>query len=453
MPTLIKNRATQLRDGYLDHTPKLQFILLSLCFPLWGAAASLNDILITQFRTIFDLSNLASAFVQTAFYGGYFVIAIPASRIIKRTSYKTGLMTGLAIYIIGCTLFFPASQAATYSVFLAALFAVAIGLSFLETSANTYSTMLGDRKRATLRLNISQTFLPFGSIAGVVLGKYLIFTDGEPLEAQLKNIPASEQAAFAAQELQRTLLPYKYIIIVLAIMFLLIAITEFPRSRPEKKTADEPKATLPDTLRYLAHNRLYREGIVAQFVYVGLQTAVWSFTIRVALNVDPSLNERDASNFMIFSFIAFFLGKLSANFLMARFGTERILMTYTALGTLSLVYVMVVPNITAAWAAVLASWLMGPCWATIYGRTLDAIEEKEHTETGGAILVMAIIGGAVVPVIQGFAADLFGSMELSFVVSAVCFVLIFIFFARYRKIALAHAAATDRSGEEAAASV
>src|SRR5699024_2216197 len=193
---LIKDRTAQLDSGYLDRTPILQFVLLSLCFPMWGAAASLNDVLITQFRTIFDLSNFASAFVQSAFYGGYFVVAIPASRVIRNWSYKSGILIGLATYIIGCTLFFPASTAGTYGVFLAALFAMAIGLSFLETSANTFSTMMGPQRFSTLRLNISQTVLPFGSIAGVVLGKYFIFTDGEPLEAQLAKIPAAEQAAF-----------------------------------------------------------------------------------------------------------------------------------------------------------------------------------------------------------------------------------------------------------------
>ena len=165
-----------------------QYILLSICFPMWGAAASLNDILITQFKSVFTLSDFASAFVQSAFYGGYFLIAIPSSRIIRRTSYKTGLLIGLVVYIVGCTLFFPASHVSTYSVFLAALFAIAVGLSFLETSANTYSSMIGPKRSSTLRLNISQTFTPLGFLAGAVLGKYLIFTGGESLHSRLASL-------------------------------------------------------------------------------------------------------------------------------------------------------------------------------------------------------------------------------------------------------------------------
>ncbi|MGC3777454.1 L-fucose:H+ symporter permease, partial [Escherichia coli] len=160
----------QMPDGYLNKTPLFQFILLSCLFPLWGCAAALNDILITQFKSVFSLSNFASALVQSAFYGGYFLIAIPASLVIKKTSYKVAILIGLTLYIGGCTLFFPASHMATYTMFLAAIFAIAIGLSFLETAANTYSSMIGPKAYATLRLNISQTFYPIGAASGILLG-------------------------------------------------------------------------------------------------------------------------------------------------------------------------------------------------------------------------------------------------------------------------------------------
>ena len=152
----------QYPDGYLSEMPGFQFSLLSLLFPLWAAAASLNDILITQFKSVFYLSDFASALVQSAFYGGYFLIAIPAALLIKKTSYKIAILSGLGFYIIGCTLFYPASNMATYSMFLVAIFVLAIGLSFLETSANTYSSLMGPRDKATLRLNISQTIYQIG---------------------------------------------------------------------------------------------------------------------------------------------------------------------------------------------------------------------------------------------------------------------------------------------------
>ena len=202
----------QMPDGYLNRTPIFQFILLSCLFPLWGAAASLNDILITQFKSVFTLSDFASALVQSAFYGGYFLIAIPASLVIKKTSYKVAILIGLTLYIIGCSMFYPASHMATYTMFLAAIFSIAIGLSFLETSANTYSSMLGHRDYATLRLNISQTFYPIGAISGILLGKYLIFQEGASLKEQLLTMSPDQAHEFKLSLLEHTLQPYKYLI-------------------------------------------------------------------------------------------------------------------------------------------------------------------------------------------------------------------------------------------------
>lgn len=423
----IKDSSRQLSDGYLSKTPLIQYLLVSICFPMWGAAASLNDILITQFKSIFELSDLASAFVQSAFYGGYFFLAIPASRIIGRWSYKSGILIGLTFYIVGCTMFFPASRMATYSVFLAALFAVAIGLSFLETSCNTYSTMLGPKRLATLRLNISQTFYPLGSIFGVLLGKFLIFTGGDPLKDQLGAVSGAEKQALAEELLQRTLGPYRVIIIILAVLLLLVALTQMPHGKPYRGTT-EVRAKLGETVRYLAHNARFRQGIVTEFFYVGMQTALWSFTIRLALTLDPNLSERSASDYMIWAYIAFFLGKVIANVLITRFSENHVLMGFTAFGVLTIIYVVTVPSLTAVYGCVLASGLFGPCWATIYASTLDAVTDKRHTETAGAVIVMSIVGGAVIPAIQGWVSDTTGSMQTSFLVDGVCFAIVFVYF-------------------------
>lgn len=426
---LIKDHTLQLRDGYLNRTPFFQFILLSICFPMWGMAVSMNDILITQFKAVFALSDLASAFVQSAFYGGYFLIAIPASRVIRRTSYKTGLLIGLSVYILGCLLFFPASRVATYTVFLAALFSIAVGLSFLETSANTYSSMIGDRKHATLRLNISQTFTSLGFLGGALMGKFLVFTDGAALHERVAHAhTVAEREAITAEALGRTLDPYRIIIIMLIVLVVLIAITQYPHSKPLRNDAEEAKAPIGETLAYLAKNRLFRAGIFTQFLYVGLQTSLWTFTIRLALNLDPALNERTAANYLIAAFISFFLGKTIANLLMTRMSENGILMAYSLLGVLCITYIVVVPSFTTVYAAVIASALLGPGWATIFARNLDLIEDKRYTETGGAIIIMSIIGGAAIPVVQGFLSDTTGSMRFSFIVNAFCFTAIFVFF-------------------------
>lgn len=425
----IKN-ITQLPDGYLSRTPLFQFILLSCLFPLWGCAAALNDILITQFKSVFELSNFASALVQSAFYGGYFLIALPASLVIKKTSYKYAIMVGLILYIAGCSMFFPASHMATYTMFLAAIFAIAIGLSFLETAANTYSSMIGPKQYATLRLNISQTFYPIGAAGGILLGKYLVFSEGDSLQSQMAGMNAEQIHEFRLAMLENTLEPYRYMIMVLVVVMILFLITKFPKCKVAE-TQDHKRPTALETLRYLAKNSRFRKGIIAQFLYVGMQVAVWSFTIRLALEMGD-INERDASNFMVYSFACFFIGKFIANILMTRFNAEKVLIIYSVIGALFLIYVAFIPSFTAVYAAVMVSILFGPCWATIYAGTLDTVD-NEHTEMAGAVIVMAIVGAAFVPAIQGYVADILHSLQLSFLVSMLCFVYVGIYFVSERR--------------------
>lgn len=432
----IKNM-TQLPDGYLSRTPIFQFILLSCLFPLWGCAAALNDILITQFKSVFELSNFASALVQSAFYGGYFLIAIPASLVIKKTSYKYAIMIGLILYIAGCSMFFPASHMATYTMFLAAIFAIAIGLSFLETAANTYSSMIGPKEYATLRLNISQTFYPIGAAGGILLGKYLVFSEGESLQNQMAGMDATQLHEFRLAMLENTLEPYRYMIMVLVVVMILFLLTKFPKCKVAE-TVDHKRPSALDTLKYLAKNSRFRKGIIAQFLYVGMQVAVWSFTIRLALEMGD-INERDASNFMVYSFACFFIGKFIANILMTRFNADKVLIIYSIIGVLFLVYVAFMPSFTAVYAAVLVSILFGPCWATIYAGTLETVD-NEHTEMAGAVIVMAIVGAAVVPAVQGYVADLTHSLQLSFLVSMLCFVYVGIYFVGERRFKAKQAA-------------
>ncbi|MEY0113083.1 L-fucose:H+ symporter permease [Providencia rettgeri] len=432
----IKN-ITQLPDGYLSKTPLFQFILLSCLFPLWGCAAALNDILITQFKSVFELSNFASALVQSAFYGGYFLIAIPASLVIKKTSYKYAIMVGLILYIAGCSMFFPASHMATYTMFLAAIFAIAIGLSFLETAANTYSSMIGPKQYATLRLNISQTFYPIGAAGGILLGKYLVFSEGDSLQNQMAGMNAEQIHEFRLAMLENTLEPYRYMIMVLVVVMILFLITKFPKCKVAE-TQDHKRPTAVETLKYLAKNSRFRKGIIAQFLYVGMQVAVWSFTIRLALEMGD-INERDASNFMVYSFACFFIGKFIANILMTRFNAEKVLIIYSVIGALFLIYVAFIPSFTAVYAAVMVSIFFGPCWATIYAGTLDTVD-NEHTEMAGAVIVMAIVGAAVVPAVQGYVADMLHSLQLSFLVSMLCFVYVGIYFVGERRFKAKQAA-------------
>lgn len=419
-------------NGFLNRTPVLQYVLVTLLFPLWGAAASLNDVLIAQFKTIFDLSNFASAFVQSAFYGGYFVFALPAALLVRKTSYRLTIVVGLLMYIIGCALFFPASNMATYGMFLAALFIIAIGLSCLETSANTYSVLLGTKATSTRRINLSQTFYPIGAMTGAILGKYFIFTEGDSLEKQMSTMSEHDATQFGLEMLQRTMTPYLILIAILVIVMLLFIIIKFPKCKPENGTAENVKFS--EALKHLFKIKGFRKGVLAQFIYMGLQTTVWSFTLRLALDVNPHINERFATNFVIFSFIAFFIGRFIATALLSRFKAEKILLGYSIIGIIVLLYASFVPNTSAVFAAVFVSVLFGPCWPTIYDKTLEKVVNPKFVEFGGAVLIMSIIGGAVMPAVQGLVADLFGSMQLSFIVPTLCFGFIAYYFYSENKI-------------------
>lgn len=428
----INFQGKELNNGYIDKTPVLQFILVSLLFPMWGAAASLNDILITQFKTIFNLSNFASAYVQSAFFLGYFIMAIPASYLIKKTSYKFTIVVGLVLYLIGSTLFFPASAAATYGFFLIALFVLATGLSLIETSADTYSALLGPVKGRTLRLNISQTFLPIGSIIGILLGKYLIFTNGDNLETQLRGLSGSVKIAFGEQALRKTLLPYRYMIIALLVMIIIFLIVQFPKSKP-RISKTKAQENLWQTITSLLKNKDFCYGLFTEFMYVGLQVSVWSFTIRLALTLNTSLNERSASNFVIYSYIAFFIGRVIADYLMRTIPHLKVLLAYSILGVIAIAYMLIDRSFNGVYVAILVSGLMGPGYATIYTETLSFIKDPQHTETAGAMIVMMVIGGAFWPLVQGWLADFTGSMSLSFAVHLLTFGAMAIFAHHYIK--------------------
>ncbi|WP_434136803.1 L-fucose:H+ symporter permease (plasmid) [Pseudomonas luteola] len=412
----------QTPDGfYLNRTPWFAFLLLCCIFALWAAAASMNDVLIAHFKKAFLLSDFQTAFVQSAFYLGYFFVAIPAALVVRRFSYKTTILIGLMLYMLGCTLFFPAASTAKYGMFLIALFVIAAGLSFLETACNTYSTLMGPRESGTRRLNISQTFHPFGAMAGVYVGSFVMFKETDATHEQLIQMSAAEAAVQQLQMIQSTLLPYKWMIAVLALMFILIAVTRFPACKGNGQ-ANAAKASITQSLGRLRRNPRFCFGILAQFLYVGAQVGVWSFTIRLAMQMG-GMNERSASWFLLITFAAYFVGKMIANLLMRKMHPATVLALYGALSIALLAYTVLVPNITAVYAAVGVSVFLGPCWPTIYGLTIDGL--GEDTSVGGSLLVMSIVGGGVLPIFQGLLSDANGgNMQIAYSVPLLCFVVI-----------------------------
>ena len=385
----------------------LQFVLVSILFAMWAISSSLNDILITQFKAVFQLSDLATAFVQSAFYGGYFVIAIPASLFIKKSSYKMGIVAGLALFAVGCFLFFPASTLATYSMFLFAIFVEAIGLSFLETSSETFTTLMGPKRLATVRLNISQTMNAVGLIVGILLGKYFVFQNSN-LKTEMEKMSPEQARLHGVEQLSRTLVPYRYLLIVLVVLILAFAVTRFPSGRARTATGSVKSASLGETLGYLVRNRRYLKGIGAQFVYIGAQTGIWSFTMRLALTMFPHYTDRDASDFMLWSYAVFFVGRFLGSYLLSRFRETRVLTVYMGLAVVVLIGTIALHSVAAVWMAVIVSLFLGPGWPTIYSRTLETVGDRRYTETAGAVIVMSIVGGAVLPALQGALSDAMG---------------------------------------------
>ncbi|MDN6768943.1 MAG: L-fucose:H+ symporter permease [Bifidobacterium mongoliense] len=413
-------------DGYLDRTPMLQFVLVSILFAMWAISSSLNDILITQFKAVFQLSDLATAFVQSAFYGGYFVIAIPASLFIKKSSYKMGIVAGLALFAVGCFLFFPASTLATYSMFLFAIFVEAIGLSFLETSSETFTTLMGPKRLATVRLNISQTMNAGGLIVGILLGKYFVFQNSN-LKTEMEKMSPEQARLHGVEQLSRTLVPYRYLLIVLVVLILAFAVTRFPSGRARTATGSVKSASLGETLGYLVRNRRYLKGIGAQFVYIGAQTGIWSFTMRLALTMFPHYTDRDASDFMLWSYAVFFVGRFLGSYLLSRFRETRVLTVYMGLAVVVLIGTIALHSVAAVWMAVIVSLFLGPGWPTIYSRTLETVGDRRYTETAGAVIVMSIVGGAVLPALQGALSDAMG-MQFSFILPAIELCIVAVYF-------------------------
>jgi FHS family L-fucose permease-like MFS transporter len=419
---MTKPALQQTPDGYyLNRTPWFAFLLLCSIFALWAAAASMNDVLIAHFKKAFLLSDFQTAFVQSAFYLGYFFVAIPAALVVRRFSYKTTILVGLLLYMFGCMLFFPAASAAKYEMFLMALFVIAAGLAFLETACNTYSTLMGPRETGTRRLNISQTFHPFGAMTGVYVGSFVMFKDTDATHEQLTQMSAADAAVQQLQMIQSTLLPYKWMIAVLILVFVLVAITRFPACKGNAQ-AKVKTAGIGESLGRLWRNPRFTFGVLAQFLYVGAQVGVWSFTIRLAMQMG-GMNERSASWFLLTTFAAYFVGKMVANLLMRKLHPAKVLALYGVLAIMLLAYTILVPNISAVYAAVGVSIFLGPCWPTIYGLTIEGL--GEDTGVGGSLLVMSIVGGGVIPIFQGLLSDAtHGNMQIAYSVPLLCFVVI-----------------------------
>ena len=407
---------------FLHPGMRLPFVLLVACFAAWGLAGNLTDPLVAVFGSVFSMGAFQSALVQFAYYGAYFALALPAAWINSRLGYKGGVLIGLALAASGGMLFLPAANVMTYSMFLLALFTLAAGLSILETSANPYVMAMGPSGSATRRLNFAQAFNPVGSNLGVLLAALFILPHVNPATADERAaLSQGELEAMRSAELQAVMGPY----IALAVLYILIAVAiATAKVPPRKSLVSDRRAgfTKPSGSRLLrlVRNRRYSFGVVAQFFNIAAQTCVWTFTIHYVVET-LGASQTTAGHWLQASLLVFLVSRFVMVALMGRYDPRKLMTLMCVLGvTLSLVAV-VSGNIVGAVSVVLLSACISLLFPTIYGIALKGL--GGDTKYGAAGLVMAIVGGALVPLLQGWTVDA-SSAQLSFLVVTGCFLVI-----------------------------
>ena len=394
-------------------------LIVSLFF-LWGVANNLNDILIKQFKKAFVLTDLETGFVQSAFYMGYFLLALPAGLLMRRYGYKAAVVVGLVLYGVGALLFYPAAQMATYGMFLAALFVIASGLAFLETAANPLITVLGDPATSERRLNFAQSFNPFGAIAGLLIGKYLILSGIEHSETALAGMSEAEKTAFYASETQAVAGPYIALGLFVLAWAALIAFTRFPPAATRRAQDEPSQLGWAQAIGGVLRNGHLMFAVVAQFFYVGAQVGVWSYTIRYA-QATTGMGERAAADWVIAALVAFMIGRFIGTALMGRFNPARLMATYAAINIALALVAFLAPGIVGLVALTALSFFMSIMFPTIFA--LGVKDLGPYTQTGSSLIVMAIVGGAVLTPVMG-AMSTYGSIQLAMLVPAVCFAVI-----------------------------
>ena len=392
------------------------FILVVTCFAAWGSAANLTDVLVGVFRHIFSMSNFQSALVQFAYYGAYFSLAIPAALINKRYGYKTGVLTGLGLATLGGLLFIPASMLLQYGFFLVALFVLASGLSILETSANPFVIAMGPEQSATQRLNLAQAFNPVGANIGVLLGAVLILPNITP-EAEKASMTAAQLAQAQESDLSLVLKPYTGIALALLVIWLFIAFRtiKVPDEHGEFGL-HEREERQGGALGRLWQNRHYRYGVVAQFLNVGAQVCAWTFTIQYAQDV-VGVPVASSGWYLQASLIVFLIARFVMVYLLGIVRPTKLLFAMAALGVVLCLVAVFAQNMIGLIAVVGISISLSLMFPTIYGVALQGM--GRDTKFGAAGLVMAILGGALLPMLHGKVMDVAGAAE-AYIVPGVC---------------------------------
>ncbi len=425
-------------EGKSNYT--IPLILVTSLFFLWGLANSLNGTLVKQFQTALDLQRWQANIVETAFYAGYFVMALPAGVVMRKYGYKMGILFGLILYAAGAFLFYPAAEVRVYSFFLLALFMIASGIAFLETAANLYVTVLGDPAKGDFRLNFAQSFNGMSIILGPVIGGFFIFSDKEYTKEALAAMPLAESEAIRAAHASSVQTPYLIIGCIVAFVAILFAITKMPELKsPEQKQSNV-------TIRELLKQKHLVMGIIAQFLNVGAQVTLWGNFVDLKIDYAPETNlwivekiyqitsdmsaTQMASFHASFAFVLFLIGRFLGTFLMGKFKSNAILGIYAIGAVVSLLVAMFGGGIIAVVALMMVYFCQSIMFPTIFA--LSCKNLGEGSKLASSLIIMSIVGGSVLP---PFAASLFKiNTNMALAIPLFCFSYIVYFAYRGYKI-------------------
>ena len=407
----------------------IPFILVTFCFALWGFANDITNPMVKAFSKIFRMNVTEGALVQVAFYGGYFAMAFPAAIFIRKFSYKAGVLMGLGLYATGALLFFPAKMVGVYGCFLIAYFVMTCGLSFLETSCNPYILTMGSDETATRRLNMAQCFNPCGSIIGMFVAMNFIQAKLNPMSTEDRALlNDADFAEMKESDLSVLVSPYLAIGLVIVVMFFIIFFTRMPKNGDQSHDIH-----FLSTLKRIFSLKYYREGVIAQFFYVGAQIMCWTFIIQYGTRVfmEEGMAERDAEvlsqQFNIYAMLFFICSRFIATYLMKWLKPAKLLTIFACLGMLFTLGVIFFQNRLGLYCLVCVSCCMSLMFPTIYGIALDGL--GDDAKFGAAGLIMAILGGSVLPPLQAAIIDQkeiagFPAVNLSFILPFLCFVVV-----------------------------
>ena len=421
----------------------IPFVLITSLFALWGFANDITNPMVSAFKKVLELNNTQASWVQMAFYGGYFTMALPAAIFAKKYSYKKGILLGLGLYAVGALLFFPAAAYEQFIFFLLALYILTFGLAFLETTANPFILSMGPEETATQRLNLAQAFNPIGALAGLFAAQNFILgslqsddldANGNPIYDTLSE---TAKATIRSSDLMVIRNPYVILGLVVIGILILIAVVKMP-----EKQEENPSESVGSAIARIFKGAKFREGVVAQMFYVGAQIMCWTYIYQYAETL--GIDNRSAVPYAMTALGVFLVGRWVCTFLLKYFDSGRLLMYLSILAIVFTLGAIFIQGMAGLYSLVMISFCMSLMFPTIYGIALEGM--GDDAKYGAAFLVMAIVGGAIMPLAQGVMLDIGGSgytdvrilgvpeVNFSFILPLLCFVVVAIYGYRVYKV-------------------